>query len=875
MTPSSGMRHYGTTSSAEEDVELQVPTEKEGVSEFRGLFFSQLARGGVFMGLLVLLGLSGVLLVVTGGRAGVLEWSSSTDDAFSSPNSLTNADEASVLWRMAEARTTSSSDDLSFTLVRVGYDAIDLFSESPSDILKYDHLSDYWGILEPGQTMHLEVYNDADSSTNKFRYTVCEPDGDECQHGVKYDPDPGLAATVNFQCEPWDEYVINVTEFDGDSSTELRSVTGLVLCQYVRREIRTLSVQDLSSTLDAMHTLWAVEDEEGQELYGDDYQSASYLLKSHHFNAAWPDGDHIHEGNGFMTQHVKMTNIFEKSMQAVDPTVSLPYWDFTMDNVEGKTPYTSTLFTETVFGSMSLPRDISWGFTSEDDKIIDGAIPDGRWAYITADKNKDYDDLLYGYGYMRAPWNMNPSPYVSRFAYDYQIGISLPSCKTHYDILQYDSMMDFFVDVEDSPHATTHSLTGGIYGCDLMKPMLEAGYITSTDAMKEICAKWVFYMKEFYRQKFLVPYDDCKVEDDVQDSTCGFTCDAETQYNLELDLQAKIGPWTGDLDDEGWSAWREFVCTGDGAKIFSGDHLESASPADPSFWVIHPTLDRLLQAKFMAGGFSDETWATDAENDYVCNKAECYEDSYSARGYYAECCYGHYENDKMLDFVSGNRSQHTGWTNGRVVKALDPRSSGEYSMNYVYDSFSWGHCSAQSSEYDFEALLKTMYNGEDEVDIADVEEEEDKEEDEEEEDVDTLPSQPTMQPTSGLPSQPTAEPSEVPTHKPTHSPDYIRPTNHPTVTGYTHRPTHHPSAKPTREPTQPPSAVPTATPSDLPTFAPTDRPSFPPTERPTDVPTEKPVEEAAEPTHKPTRHPTEEPTAKPSKSPKPTKGGDD
>ena len=42
-------------------------------------------------------------------------------------------------------------------------------------------------------------------------------------------------------------------------------------------------------------------------------------------------------------------------------------------------------------------------------------------------------------------------------------------------------------------------------------------------------------------------------------------------------------------------AWVEFVCDGDGYKVFAGDHLESASAADPSFWPIHPTLDRLLQ----------------------------------------------------------------------------------------------------------------------------------------------------------------------------------------------------------------------------------------------------------------------------------------
>jgi hypothetical protein len=46
-------------------------------------------------------------------------------------------------------------------------------------------------------------------------------------------------------------------------------------------------------------------------------------------------------------------------------------------------------------------------------------------------------------------------------------------------------------------------------------------------------------------------------------------------------------------------AWTDFICNGDASKIFSGDHLESASPADPSFWVIHPTLERLFLAKLI------------------------------------------------------------------------------------------------------------------------------------------------------------------------------------------------------------------------------------------------------------------------------------
>ena len=41
-----------------------------------------------------------------------------------------------------------------------------------------------------------------------------------------------------------------------------------------------------------------------------------------------------------------------------------------------------------------------------------------RWAGLKAEYNNQFSDLRYGYGYMRAPWSMNPSPYISRFAKD-------------------------------------------------------------------------------------------------------------------------------------------------------------------------------------------------------------------------------------------------------------------------------------------------------------------------------------------------------------------------------------------------------------------------------------------------------------------------
>jgi hypothetical protein len=44
------------------------------------------------------------------------------------------------------------------------------------------------------------------------------------------------------------------------------------------------------------------------------------------------------------------------------------------------------------------------------------------------------------------------------------------------------------------------------------------------------------------------------------------------------------------------------------------------------------------------------------------------------KDFYDFCCYGHYEYDQMLDFVSGNRSQVFGLTNREILDATDASS---------------------------------------------------------------------------------------------------------------------------------------------------------------------------------------------------------
>lgn len=70
--------------------------------------------------------------------------------------------------------------------------------------------------------------------------------------------------------------------------------------------------------------------------------------------------DHIHEGNGFLAQHMKMDLIFEQAMQAVDASVTLPYWDFTIEGAYNLSVWDSPIFTADTFGSLALPGIFSF-----------------------------------------------------------------------------------------------------------------------------------------------------------------------------------------------------------------------------------------------------------------------------------------------------------------------------------------------------------------------------------------------------------------------------------------------------------------------------------------------------------------------------------
>jgi hypothetical protein len=100
--------------------------------------------------------------------------------------------------------------------------------------------------------------------------------------------------------------------------------------KYVRRELRSLTKKDRELYLEAMHKVYTTDTKTGRELYGDKYLGHDHFAYHHlgpaQLNHPW------HNTPVFFTAHAMFSAQFEKSMQLVEPSVAMHYWDYVMDS---------------------------------------------------------------------------------------------------------------------------------------------------------------------------------------------------------------------------------------------------------------------------------------------------------------------------------------------------------------------------------------------------------------------------------------------------------------------------------------------------------------------------------------------------------------
>ena len=186
-----------------------------------------------------------------------------------------------------------------------------------------------------------------------------------------------------------------------------------VAVKYVRREIRALTDDDRTKVMNALYLMYTVDEVPGKVTYGDKFNTAEYYAYKHLNGAGTTDCDHWHDGAGIVTHHMAFTLEVEQTLQSIDPSVAMPYWEYGMDSYLYTNWWESPIFDADWFGEAN---------PSNDDHIIQDG---GMWEGIEMPDGSDYmtwsipdsgslNPFVNGYGHMRSPWNNNPSPFIGR-----------------------------------------------------------------------------------------------------------------------------------------------------------------------------------------------------------------------------------------------------------------------------------------------------------------------------------------------------------------------------------------------------------------------------------------------------------------------------
>ncbi|CAM9151095.1 unnamed protein product [Choristocarpus tenellus] len=553
-------------------------------------------------------------------------------------------------------------------------------------------------LVEPYRETTLQVDNPL--AGMNYSWTVTETAGNT--ESVRAD---GVFAVV--KVESVEEHTIVLEELSS-TGTVTRRMEEIVMSKYVRREIRSLLEDEREELFDAMSTLWNVRTSTGKALYGEDYIDVWDINHLHHVSATDPDCDHFHDGLGFLTSHVLITNIFEHSLQLVNPKLSLPYWDFTIDTangVGGEFDGNIPIFQDAWFGTVDTSdlqvKDSRWGYK----EIPDVAPNSSVWSNI--------------YGQMRAPWNINNRRYLTRGFGD-MCGLNsidyfpLPSCESHYLLSLYRNFYSWVWDSMYDPHGSVHIWIGGVLDCK--KNFAYIADITDEEVAETLAELAFIHRKNLFRDNIFKceghPPADASPQEVMERGYCGclgYNLDSGDDFKLIRDVMFLVPNLLESYDSNTQREVINILCS---APIDDGDQLQSSSPLDPSFWPTHPTMERLFLFKTITGTLDDKFWP-ESSTSYTDEDLESFDIVLSL---YGDECYGHRGSDVFPFGLMAEsntkwpvrlwgKTQTNKFTNRDVLLAIDGTVNG---LPYIYDSFSWPHCKEQG--FDFTDLWSDNYD---------------------------------------------------------------------------------------------------------------------------------------------------------------------
>eukprot|EP00904_Undaria_pinnatifida_P005044 jgi/Undpi1/166/HiC_scaffold_1.g00163.m1 len=495
---------------------------------------------------------------------------------------------------------------------------------------------------------------------------------------------------------------------EGFSSKELDPVEAHrhefdITVKYIRREIRDLTDRDRETFFNAMSIMQRVPSAVGRQIYGDKYYSKDYFNRLHLYYGGARDCDHWHDGAGFVTSHIAVSLMFEQSLQSVNPSISLPYWDFTVEGM---------LYDWTNFRNSGVFADDWFGDAAPRNPLM---TPDrGRFAFVPVMANAtEYSNVYNSFGLLRAPWNSDPNPFLTRHdhVFGYVNNRKPSGCKQYRDAVRKDTWMDLTESMNAGAHGHIHELLGGAWSADWH------GFFNRTeDIILPFTHIAVPLMKYLWRSGYLECQETCEMALAWEDCQCavndkvmlgkrpaevlegsGVLADGAGAffYDKNLTLVDSLTDEQGHAHEKlpGYTVDETCDIFTEMLRVLStpmkvGSHYEGTSTNDGTFWVLHPTFDRLWHlSRLQSVKNFDATWRDD------------------------HSCYGHNPTDiqPFHDLFLDGKGQGARddaedgqpandvmpikkyYTNEMLYELLDPSGM---ASTYVYDHFVWTHCEA-------------------------------------------------------------------------------------------------------------------------------------------------------------------------------------
>ena len=451
-----------------------------------------------------------------------------------------------------------------------------------------------------------------------------------------------------------------------------------VMVKYTRREIRSLNDLDRELFFSAVMTMQRVPTEVGQRLYGSKYKSKDYFNRVHLYYGGTADCDHWHQGAGFVTSHMAFTLEFEQTLQSVNPSLSVPYWDFTIESTfyEPHTWRSSPIFADDWFGIASPDNDLH-------------TVSEGRWAFVPSMTHAwEFSEVHNSYGVLRAPWNNDPTPFMTRHdhIYGYMNNMKPSGCKEYVVAMKKTTWMSMSRQLNAAAHGHIHETVGGSWNhffAEDNAQRIGPAILTFAHEMQALS-------KELWRKNYVTCPSVCSMDTPWRECQC--ECSTETlagKTAYEVLDDSGVLDAVQYFDQEGHlvSSWKDengtvyYTLPGyseeqshhiydDLLKTLCsvghiGDMFQATSTNDITFWVLHPTVDRLWHFKRLGNQDNyDETW-----------------DPYHT-------CYGHNPTN-FQPFKNLFDDNDVFYTNQELYDHLRPDRR---ELPYAYDNFKWPHC---------------------------------------------------------------------------------------------------------------------------------------------------------------------------------------